>query len=672
MKYQKKTKATATNGNLTPSNRVLGIPELLEQITRYLDFDSLENRTNFGLVCRLWSSMLERYIWRSVTLRDNGRKSLQILKRHGNFIHHLRCHRVDKTVLQSIARHAPNLETIHLTFDRHSLWATPDHLAVIFHRLSNRLVTVSLVFDEYFVDLRLLEKLELLKSITKLVLAVSIFIENPIYVCAKALAFCPGLEDFEFVSAYLPGDVEAAMEMDGGGALNRKWTGLQKRMASALDKLPTTVRESIGRLPPATIAPPLPSKGSSSQGSSMATSKSTTNPWGDRQVVIYPLCDMSLHNNLRRFKLFEKSSFEYLPISLFAQCCPNLEEIDIHSSRPTFEPNTWSRLAAACPQLRSLRVHLKTNSDMGDQKHVLLLFPRLELLSASTEYHCQWTDWKATVIDDCLAKHSQDHPNGTATPLALRTLHLKGQIGTVIHLLEIMSNSSPLLVFDTLVVGCLREFRDYSIVVTFSDKVETYARTKYGFILNHLDMTDMRWNTVLKGSLKRLDISTMILLDQAVVRTIFGRFQELENLQALSVSALHLHFWMPEDFSFALPTFTTATSFPSDSIDTTTPVNDASSIICTPLHPGFVQLPKVEYHFPSIQDLIVEPMMTHKDSSLKWMTVDEAVYALAAMPGLECFCLRGKCMKDETLTVLRRVFPMQFMAIPEERLDWLV
>lgn len=55
MKYQKKTKATATNGNLTPSNRVLGIPELLEQITRYLDFDSLENRTNFGLVCRLWS-----------------------------------------------------------------------------------------------------------------------------------------------------------------------------------------------------------------------------------------------------------------------------------------------------------------------------------------------------------------------------------------------------------------------------------------------------------------------------------------------------------------------------------------------------------------------------------------------------------------------------------------
>ena len=393
---------------------------------------------------------------------------------------------------------------------------------------------------------------------------------------------------------------------------------------------------------------------------------------------------MYLHNNLRRFKLFEYN-YVHLPFTWFTQFCPNLEEIDICSTRSRFEPDDWNRFAAACPQLRSLRVNSTAKYDMGYQKHVLTLFPRLELLSASTNNLVHWSDWKATVIDDCLANHSQDHPNGTATPLALRTLHLRGYFGFLENLLEVLSINSPLLAFDTLVVGFLKEFRDYSTNVSYVGQIEPYTKQKYGSIHYHFNMTGMPWNSVLKRSLKRLDISTMILLDQTVVRTMFGRFQELENLQALSVSAIHLHFWMLSDFSFTLPTFTTIISFPSDSIDTTTPVNDASSAISTHYHPGLVQLPKVEYHFPSIQDLIVAPIMAPKDGALKWMTADEAVYALAAMPGLEYFCPRGKCltgleyfwppgkcMEDDTLEDLRRVFPRQFMANPEERLDWLV
>lgn len=238
-------------------------------------------------------------------------------------------------------------------------------------------------------------------------------------------------------------------------------------------------------------------------------------------------------------------------------------------------------------------------------------------------------------------------------------------------LLEVLSINSPLLALDTLVVGFRKAFRDFSETVTYSGRMGLYTMQKYGTILYHFNMADMPCNTVLKESLARLDVSALILVDQTVVRTMFRRFQELENLRAFSVSAPHLQCWMPNDFSFTLPTLTTSISFPSDSINTATPVIYTSSIISTHYH-GFVHLPKVEYHLPSIQDLIVEPIIAHKDATRKCITVDEAMYALAAMPGLKYFCSREECMEDETLRALRRVFPRQFMTIPKERLDWLV
>ncbi|KAG0058577.1 hypothetical protein BGZ90_004890, partial [Linnemannia elongata] len=570
--------------------------------------------------------VLEHYTWRSVMLKDNAKKRVRILQLHGNLIRHLRCHRVDKSLLRSIARHTPSLETIHLTFDKHSLWATPDHLGEIFFRLQDRLVSVSLLFDSYTIDLKWLENLKLLKGITKLALTASEYTVNQVHICAQ---------------------------------------------------LPT-----IGRQQAAALAPVPPPIGLSSQSSSVATSTSTTSlatsvekrtadSRGKRQIID-SVCGMYLHNSLRRFKL---SNHAYDPIyfTCFTQHCLNLKEIDMHCERAWIEPHHWIRFASACPRLRSLRAHFgSTKYDMGDQKHVLALFPRLELLSASIGGLMHRSDWKATVIDDCLATHSQDHPSRSTTPLALRTLHLRSYFGTLENLLEILSINSPLLALDTLVVGFLKEFREYSENATFPGNPEPYIRRKYGSIFYHLNMTEMPWNAVLKVSLTRLDISAMILADQTVVRIMFRRFQELENLRAFSVSALHLHYWMSSTFSFTMPTFTTLTSLPSNITNTTIPDNYASSTISTHYHDDLVHLPKVEYHLPTIQDLIVEPIITHIRAPRKWMTVDETVHALAAMPGLEYFCPREECMEDETLKALRRVFPRQFMTIPEERLDWLV
>lgn len=382
---------------------------------------------------------------------------------------------------------------------------------------------------------------------------------------------------------------------------------------------------------------------------------------------------MYLHNNLRRFKLIDHAYHPFSPkFAWFAQYCPNLEEIDIHAAKVWLKPNDWSSFAAACPRLRSLRAHFgSVKYDMGCQEHVLALFPRLELLSASTANLLHWSDWKATTIDGCLASHSQDHSYGTTTPLALRALHLRSYFGTLENLLEVLSISSTLLALDTLVIGFPKDFREFSETVTRPAQKESSTRLKFGSIYHHLDMTDMPWNTVLKESLTRLDISSMILVDQTVVRIMFRRFQELENLRALCVSALHLQYWTPSAFSFTLPNFMTFTSFSSDSINTTTLVSYASSIISTHYYHGLAHLLKVKYHLPSIQDLIVEPIIAHKNATRRWMTVDEAVYALAAMPGLEYLCPRGECMEIETLKALRRVFPRQFMAIPEERLDWM-
>ncbi|OAQ27879.1 hypothetical protein K457DRAFT_897341 [Linnemannia elongata AG-77] len=669
--------ATTNNGNLTPCSRVFAIPELLEQIAHHLDFDTLENGTKLGLVCHLWHSVLEQYIWRSVMLKDNAKKRVRIVQLHGNLIRHLRCHRVDKSLLRSIARHTPSLETIHLTFDKHSLWATPDHLGEIFFRLQDRLVSVSLLFDSYTIDSKWLENLKLLKGITKLVLTASEYTENQVHICAQVLDCCPGLKDFELTCKDVPVDYEIASGREGGGALNRWWTGVQKGVVSVVDKLPT-----IGRQQAAALAPVPPPIGLSSQSSSVATSTSTTSLATSvvkrtadsrrKRQIIDSFCGMYLHNSLRRFKL---SNHAYDPIyfTCFTQHCLNLKEIDMHCARARIEPYHWIRFASACPRLRSLRAHFcSTKYDLGDQKHVLALFPQLELLSASIGGLMHWSDWKATVIDDCLATHSQDHLSRSTTPLALRTLHLRSYFGTLENLLEILSINSPLLALDTLVVGFLKEFREYSENATFPGKPEPYIRRKYGSIFYHLNMTEMPWNAVLKVSLTRLDISAMILADQTVVRIMFRRFQELENLRAFSVSALHLHYWMSSTFSFTMPTFTTLTSLPSNITNTTIPDNYASSTVSTHYHDDLVHLPKVEYHLPSIQDLIVEPFITHIRAPRKWMTVDETVHALAAMPGLEYFCPRGECMEDETLKALRRVFPRQFMTIPEERLDWLV
>ncbi|KAF9141930.1 hypothetical protein BG015_001092, partial [Linnemannia schmuckeri] len=613
-------------------------------------------------------------------------KKVTILQNHGNLIRHLHCHRVDKRLLQVIARHSPSLETIHLTFDKHSLWATPDHLGEVFLRLQDRLVTVSLMFDFFEVDLEWLDRLKVLKCVTKLVLTVSKYADNLIYVCAKVMDCCPKLEEFELICEGVPVDLEADMG-EGGGTLNRLWAGVQKGMVSAINKLPTAVREPIGRQQPTAITPsPRLSLGSSSHESSLTTSTTTsptasvhpitsTNPWEERHAL-YTSCDMYLHKNLRRFKVIDGYSYR-LTFPGFAQYCPNLEEIDVHAKAAWFEADEWNRLAKACPQLRSLRVHSSSAKyDLSSHKHVFTLFPRLELLSASTSNLMHWSDWKAATLDDCLAHHSQHRPDGAATPLPLKALHLYGYFGYLENLLEVLSINSPLLALETLIVGFFKQFREYSEWATYPGEMESHIKRKFGLMYYHLHMMDLPWNRVMVESLTRLDISMAILVDRNVVGIMFKRFQELRNLRALSVSAIHLRKWIPDTFSFTLPTFHDFTSFPINNIDsssTTTPINNNSSITSTYYH-DLLDLPKVEYHFPSLEDLIVEPIIFHKAAIRKYMTVDEAVYALASMPGLEYFYLRRReeCMEDETYRALRRVFPRQFTAIPEERLDWLV
>jgi hypothetical protein len=545
------------------------------------------------------------------------------------------------------------------------------------------------MFDLYEVDLKWLETLKVLRSITKVVITVSKFIDCLVNICADVPNHCPGLQEFELISGGVPADWEFDTDKEGGGTLNRLWTGVQRGMMSAVDQLPATVRKPMGRQQLASIIPsppPLPLSGTSDQGTSITSTTvlvpPTTNPRGKLPVIAYPFCDMHQHSTLRRVKILDPYSYG-LNFPGFARYCSNLKEIDFYCANAWVELDYWNAFAAACPQLRSLRVyfgHAKYN--LGSHQHVLTLFPRLELFSVSSTGFMQWSDWKAETIDDSLVRYSQDRPDNASSPLALKSLHLRTCFGTLENLLEVLSINSPLLALETLIIGYPQEFRKYSELATFPADVEGDLKRKYGYIYHHFHMTSLPWNAVMKESLTRLDISQMILVDANVVRIMFERFQELRNLQSLCVCAFHLQNWVPKEFSFTLPTHTTFTNFSSFNIDnihsTSFPTTNHSSLpdINTDHYNDpstLLRLPTVKYCFPSLQDLIVDPITPHKSAAPQGMTVSEVIYAIAAMPDLDYFYPRREgCIEGGTLLALRRVFPRQFMAIPEERLNWLV
>lgn len=621
----------------------------------------------------------------SVTLTHSDKKRISRLQNHGLLIRYLRCHLVDKAILQSIARHTPFLKTIHLTFDRRSLWVTPDDLEEAFLRLQDQLVTVSLLFDFYEVDLRWMELLKGLKGVKKLIITMSKYSEKQIYICAEVLNLCPGLEEFELVCGGVPVDLERTMGNVGGGKLTRLWTDVQRELISAIDRLPTILREFIGRQLPAPIAPS-PPLGTSNQGTSITSTTALVqpiaNPRGERHAIS-SLCDMYQHNTLRRLKMVDPSGYT-LNFSCFAQHCPNLQEIDIHATIAWLQPSYWYMFSAACPQLRSLRVQFgSAKYDFSCHQHVFTLFPRLELLSVSSANLMLWSDWKSERYDMSHLIPPKDHPDNAIAPILLKSLHLRDCFGTLENLLGILSIKSPFLALETLIIGYPKEFREYSELATHPAEMEADIARKFGSIYYRFDLTSLPWNIAMKASLTRLDISHVVLLDANIVRIVFERLQELRNLRSLCVSAFHLRDWTPKDFFFMLPTYTTFTNLPSShndsmySISLPTLVSTRSSLsdISTHQHdnPSILCLPKVQYDFPSLRDLIVEHITPLKKATPKGMTVSEVVYALAAMPGLEYFYPRGEaCMEEEMLLPLRRVFPRQFMTIPEVRLNWLL
>ncbi|KAF9545159.1 hypothetical protein EC957_011229 [Mortierella hygrophila] len=242
-----------------------------------------------------------------------------------------------------------------------------------------------------------------------------------------------------------------------------------------------------------------------------------------------------------------------------------------------------------------------------------------------------WTDWATTNIDRCLAEHQQKF--GIRHPL--KTLSLTSDNTTSLPIISCILAVRSLDI-QTLTVGNLwRSQESYDI-----DPVHGASASR--FLIN-LSQEHLRspWHA-LKETLVQLDMHTTIIATKDITRTFLRRLQDLPKLRALCVSTRHIHDWVHP--SYQAPRFIWkvdspfAHTFEQSSVVNSTNVNHGGVFA--------IELPTASYSFAPLREFVIKSY-PFGYGEYKEITTEQALFVLAAMPGLEYFVAEDGVIRQE-------------------------
>ncbi|KAF9332415.1 hypothetical protein BGZ91_011712, partial [Linnemannia elongata] len=252
-----------------------------------------------------------------------------------------------------------------------------------------------------------------------------------------------------------------------------------------------------------------------------------------------------------------------------------------------------------------------------------------------------WTDWATTNVDRCLAEHEQKF--GTRHPL--KTLSLTSDNTTSLPIISCILAARSLDI-QTLTVGSLWSSQDsYDI-----DPVHGASASR--FLIN-LSQEHLRspWHA-LRETLVQLDMHTTIIATKDITRTFLRRLQDLPKLRALCVSTRHIHDWVPPSYRALhfiwkgeLPV---AHTFGQSSVVDSICVNHGDFFT--------IKLPTVSYSFAPLREFFIKSY-PFGHGGYKDITIEQALFVLAAMPGLEYFVAEDGVISKESLVELKEGLP---------------
>lgn len=630
-------------------------------------------------------SLIAPYAWKDVTLSGlstrHQRRRLSGFKRYGTHIQTLTCHVVTKSTLKTISRrqNLTNLQALHLTLDRKSIWVTYKLLEKAFLSIQERLSTVSIKFDAEVLDTRLLWSLSQLPFLENLSLDTDRYYFNSAQqglggsggdLCKEILRCCAGLRSLRMDSGYTYKQCVPAFV--------RFRTAVQGKVARRFERLPVSLGDVIGRQregecyeADSTIS----KKRNFSSNMAQDQQQEQRLASGDMPLILKAENDNIGHSlsggsNLRRLQLRQCSLDTNVLLDVVKQTS-QLEELDLQSLLYRGGSDILRILSQHCRFLRTLRLS-GHNEGMSIVAFAKLLWglPHLEtfFISLNNSEVIPWQSLDTHLAEFELLQQEQDrgghHHHRQQKRHPLKTLWIKGYYKeTLSTLLEILSIQS--LAIETLTVGSPWFFQIFvehtpgNLYSSFAPLVDRQTPSR--------EIFSRAWST-LKDSLTRLDMSTTILVDRDVAAKFFGRLQELVNLRGLYLSARHVQDWFPKDFIVGLPP-SLLTPGPTDDDNSTDPNSDGSNShqiiddINQYLPTGIVSL-------PSLRDVIVRGEDRNVPMPFE-LTVPETVFLISVAPCLEYLYLKAGSVSEANLESLKRVFPDYLRPMPKERLDWI-
>lgn len=530
-------------------------------------------------------------------------------------------------MVKSVAQFCTNLQTLHLSLDRHSILVSYDLLELAFLRTQSRLTTVSVKLDTSVVNVSMLWTLCRLPHITHLSLQVYGTVDLTVLV-AETLGCCPGLQSFT-LERWIPNTSRPLLKV--------LKANVKRKVASRFNGSPKTVQEAVGRsgLAPTKFGSPLPVAQPVQQLPSTL----------EISTIANSICRLDLLVLFNDVPVFEE----------LIKCCPQLDDLHLRDELVALDHQSWTTLSSRCPNLRTLRLTgKKSRLLIGSSVLLLPLFPRLESLRVHLQA-IQWTDWATANVDRCLAEHQQKF--GTRHPL--RTLSLTSDNTTSLPIISCILAARSLDI-QTLTVGSLwRSQESYDI-----DPVHGASASR--FLIN-LSQEHLRspWHA-LKETLVRLGMHTTIIATKDITRTFLRRLQDLPKLRALCVSTRHIHDWVHP--SYQAPRFIWKGELPVAHTFGQSNVVDSVSVH----HGGFFtfKLPTVSYSFAPLREFVIKSY-PFGYGEYKEITIEQALFALAAMPGLEYFVVEDGVISKDSLVELKEGLPKQFRPPPKECIAWI-
>ncbi|KAK5808603.1 hypothetical protein F5H01DRAFT_352445 [Linnemannia elongata] len=655
---------TATRG--TGCDTVLNIQELQDMIRNRLALEDLKTCT---LVSRQWNSYFDPCLWEKCTIWRRRQKR-RLLKRHGIHVRRLSCLYFDRHTLTTILKYCPNIETLYLRLDEHSMWIQYHTLESLFLHLQHSLTNLHILFDAtYFEPAFLWSVCRLTKLMHLRIDPYSLEDRDPGFsppaYFLGLLECCPRLRGLTFVyGPYFGGDF---------GEDHHRWTRstFKKWIRGLFDsrrqeRIPASPHDAIAKITMRT------GSGVKQGGAVITTNTHRVNPESPKPVPTLQ------QYNLRSLQL-QPPAMDLPTLLRIVRQSPSMEILTLGGQWSNFHPDTtWTELSTYCSQIRELNIQFNgTIKDFPSIATLVTLFPRLESLSLLRQMFSKDPD--LSTLGASLRKHRQQY----GAPHPFKALEITGLVRQQFPII-VDALTLPVAMESIKVGNIIRYSRfiqeETPAAIPAQSTTQTQTPPTSGTSTSTLTTTTpIPWTCL--DSLTTLDISSVVFPDHATTFHFFSRLQECNRLRTLHLWLFHLRdmishvaFSKSDDSgeapppSSALPPaidddedediiiINSSGSSTHSSTHSSHSSSTSSSASSFSVHPTSA-VSSLSLSFPTLRTVNVAPVFELLRSGLgPGITIPEAKLLIAAMPSLVDLGLVSSAGESE-VGRLQREFP---------------